>query len=175
MFSNPEKNLLQFGINEGMSVADFGVGSGHYALSIARKVGDTGKVYCIDVMNEMLYKVSLEAEQQMLHNIEFIWSNLENEKGSTIKTGSIEAVIIANTFFEIEKKIDLVAESLRILKEKGRVLLVDWQDSFAGMGPHKDYVVKKEDAIDFFVKGGFEVEREIDAGDHHYGIVFRKK
>lgn len=174
MFSNPEKNLIQFGISTGMYVADFGVGAGYYALSIARKVGEDGRVYCIDVENDMLTRLSMQAEEESLHNMEFILSDLENHKGSTIKKDHVDVVVIANTFFTLENKLDVLAEAYRILKNKGRLLFIDWADSFAGMGPHKDHVIKKDDAQKMLTESGFEFEREIDAGDHHYGLVLRK-
>lgn len=174
MFSNPEKNLIQFGIGEGMHVADFGAGNGYYAFALAKKVGETGRVYCIDVQNEMLQKVAKEADEEMLENIEIVWGDIEKPKGSTLKEGSIDVVLIANTFFQIENKLSFVNEALRILREKGRVLLIEWADSFAGMGPHQDHVIKKEDALKIFLDAGFTFDREIDAGEHHYGLIFRK-
>ena len=44
MFSNPEQNILQLGLREGMKVADFGSGSGVYSLSLLKHVGHTGRV-----------------------------------------------------------------------------------------------------------------------------------
>ncbi len=174
MFSNPEKNLIQLGVSVGMQIADFGAGNGYYAFALAKKVGETGRVYCIDVQNEMLQKIAKEAEEEMLQNLEIVSSDLEKEKGSTLKESSIDVVLIANTFFQIENKHAVVKEALRILRPKGRVLLIEWSDSFAGMGPHQDHVIKKEDSQKIFIEAGFVFDREIDAGEHHYGIVLRK-
>lgn len=174
MFSNPEKNLIQLGVSEGMVVADIGCGNGFYAKGLSIKVGDSGKVYCIDVQNDLLHKISIEAEEQGLHNLEFIWSDIEKEKGSTLKSDSVDLVVIANTFFQINKKWEVANEAYRIVHSKGRVLLIEWSDSFAGMGPHRDHIVSKEDSKDIFIKAGFVFEREIDAGSHHYGLVFIK-
>jgi len=41
-FSNPEKNIEQFALRLGSSVADFGSGSGHHSLSLAGAVGEKG-------------------------------------------------------------------------------------------------------------------------------------
>ncbi len=174
MFSNPEKNLIQFGISDGMQVADFGAGNGYYAFLLARKVGETGKVYCIDIQSDLLQKVSKEAEGEGLSNIEIVSGNIEKEKGSTLKEESVDVVLIANTFFQIEDREAVLKEAFRILRPKGRVLLIEWADSFAGMGPHKDHVVLKETAEKLFRDSGFTKDSEIDAGEHHYGLVFRK-
>jgi ubiquinone/menaquinone biosynthesis C-methylase UbiE len=86
----------------------------------------------------------------------------------------VDVVVIANTLFALDDKAGAAKEAMRILKKKGRVLLVEWADSFAGMGPHRDHVVPKEASTKIFVDVGFALEREIDAGSHHYGLVFRK-
>jgi ubiquinone/menaquinone biosynthesis C-methylase UbiE len=61
MFSNPEKNIVQLGVSEGMTIADFGAGNGFYAFLMAKKVGDNGKIYCVDIQKDMLHKLSEEA------------------------------------------------------------------------------------------------------------------
>lgn len=157
-----------------MSVADFGAGNGYYALLLAEKVGNTGKVYCIDIQADMIQKLQREAESKGLHNIEVITNNIEKEKGSTLPKDSEDVVLIANTFFMIDHKDLVAAEAYRILRPKGRLLFIEWSDSYAGMGPHKDHVVKREDAEKIFKEAGFALERQIDAGEHHYGLVFRK-
>jgi ubiquinone/menaquinone biosynthesis C-methylase UbiE len=174
MFSNPEKIIMQVGVSEGMYVADFGVGNGYYAQILAQRVGDTGKVFCIDVQNDMLHKLSMDSEDKSLFNMEYIWSNLENFRGSTIKKETIDLVVIANTLFQMTKKESVAEEAHKILRDKGRVLVVEWSDSYAGMGPHAIHLVPKDDVINVFEKAGFKMENEIDAGEHHYGLVFRK-
>ncbi|MDB5204600.1 MAG: type 11 methyltransferase [Candidatus Taylorbacteria bacterium] len=174
MFSNPEKNLIQFGISVGMQIADFGSGNGYYAFLLARKVGETGRVYCIDVQSDMLQKIAKEAETENIQNIEIITSDIEKEKGSTLTKDSVDVVLIANTLFQNDDKHAVAKEALRILRVKGRVLVIEWADSFAGMGPHKDHLVKKEDALKIFTDAGLVLDHEIDAGEHHYGLVFRK-
>jgi hypothetical protein len=52
------------------------------------------------------------------------------------------------------------------------VLFIEWTEAFGGMGPHATSVVTKTTATDLFSKYGFSVEKEIPAGDHHYGVLF---
>ena len=174
MFLNPQKNLEELSIGRGAHVADFGAGSGHYALAVARIVGEDGKVFCIDINGEMLTKVKNHARQEGLENLDIIKSDLEGEKGSKLQNESVELVIIANTLFALEKKEEVVQEAFRILRPKGRVLVVEWSDSFAGLGPHTSHIVTKEETQKIFESTKFKLEREISAGDHHYGLIFRK-
>lgn len=174
MFLNPQKNLLQVGLSESMTVADFGVGAGYYTFAASEMVGRSGSVFAVDVSNGLLRKVKNEAKLRKLSNIHIIWSDLEKQKGSTLKDGSVDLVIIANTLYQIGRKDRVAEESMRILRKKGRVLLVEWKDKLAGIGPHAKHLVKKEDAVSLFIKSGFLLDKEIASGDHHYGFLFRK-
>jgi ubiquinone/menaquinone biosynthesis C-methylase UbiE len=173
MFSNPEKILLQFGISNGTEVADFGAGSGFYSFLLANKVGETGKVFSIDVHKDMVKRLAREAQNRNLPNLEASWGDLEHENGSGLQAESVDSVIVANTLFSIENKKAFALESKRVLRKKGRVLLVEWADSFAGMGPHRDHVISMDDAKKIFEDAGFHFENEIEAGEHHYGLIFR--
>lgn len=176
MFSDPAKNIEQFSLGKGSYVADFGTGSGFYAFAAAEVVGNTGKVYAIDVQRDLLNKIKNEAENRHLKNIEVIWADLEHLGGTKLRDNSMDAIIVANLFFQLENKDNACVEIKRILKNNGRVLFVDWSSSFNNMGPHKDQIFSKDAAEKLFEKHGFVIDREIvSAGDQHYGIIFRKK
>lgn len=175
MFLNPLKNLKQVGVSESMVVADFGAGAGYYAFALSELVGNSGRVYCIDIRNDLLVKISREAEKKNISNISIILSDIEKEKSTSLLPQSVDLVVVANTFFQVGRKDRLIEEAKRILKTKGRLLLVEWQDNQAGIGPHSKHLVKKEEAISMFQKYGFVLDKEIDAGDHHYGLIFRPK
>jgi len=174
-FLEPRSILNQLGLSHGMHVADFGSGSGFYTLEAARMVGSDGRVYAIDVQKSMLSHTSEEARREGLHNIEFVWGDIEKEGGSKVLPNSMDVVILANTLFQIENKNVLAQEVKRVLKPGGRLLVVDWTDSFAGLGPHPDHIFPKREAGVLFEESGFEFIESSLAGPHHYSLVFRKR
>ncbi|MEK7117175.1 MAG: methyltransferase domain-containing protein [Patescibacteria group bacterium] len=174
MFSNPKNNLEQFGLTKGMKVADLGVGAGFYALEAARIVGAEGRVFCVDVQKELVAGVRRTAEKEGLNNLEAIWGDIEKPEGTKIKSATIDAVIVSNVLFQLEDKNGFVEEVVRILKPGGKVLVVDWTESFGGMGPHKDHVVTEEQSKQLFTAKGFLIDKKIDAGAHHYSFVAKK-
>ncbi|MFA5764057.1 MAG: methyltransferase domain-containing protein [Candidatus Paceibacterota bacterium] len=175
MFSDPEKNIEQFSLGKGNVVADFGAGSGFYSFAAAEAVGETGKVYAIDVQKDLLQKLKNEARNvRHLMNIEVVWADLEHLGGTKLRESSMDAVVAANLFFQIENKDNACMEIRRILKKNGRVLFVDWLGSFGGMGPHQSNVFPREAAEKLFEKHGFALEKETFSGGQHYGLIFRK-
>lgn len=174
MFSDPEKNINQFAIGEDWKVADLGAGSGAYTLSAAERVGSDGHVYAIDINRDLLSKISNEARERRLHAVQIIAGDVEKLGGTQLQDGTIDAAIAANIFFQLDNKKGLVQEIKRILKPSGRVLIVDWAASFGGIGPQGDRIVSLSEMKKLFEGAGFVYESEIDAGSHHYGIIYKK-
>ncbi|MFA6445917.1 MAG: class I SAM-dependent methyltransferase [Candidatus Paceibacterota bacterium] len=174
MFSDPVSNVEQFGISEGMHVADFGSGSGFYTLALAKAVGDIGKVYAIDIQKDLLQRLKNEAIRARMHNVEVVWGDLEHIGGMRLREASLDAVVLANIFFQVEDKTALVLEAKRILKRGSRALVVEWADSFGNMGAVDEAIVSPETIRELFKNNGFSFDREISAGEHHYGLIFRK-
>jgi ubiquinone/menaquinone biosynthesis C-methylase UbiE len=173
-FSDPEKNIEAMGLHEGSYVADLGAGSGFYSLAAAKLVGAGGRVYAIDVQEELLARIKNTAHLQNVTNLEVIHGDIEHVGGTRLKDQSIDVVIASNVLFQVENKQGFIQEIIRILKSGGRLMLVDWSESFGGMGPQADQVITQVDSQKMFTDAGLVFVNSINAGDHHYGLIFRK-
>jgi len=173
-FSSPRENVLQLGLREGARVGDFGAGSGHYTRALAPIVGPSGKVYAIDVQEDVLKHLRINSHEHHLISIETVWGDIEHPGGTHLRDGSLDAVVLANTFFQIEHHAGLVGEMKRVLKPDGKLLVVDWAGSFGGMGPAAEKVVSEHSAEEFFATNGFHKVKSFKAGAHHYGIIFNR-
>lgn len=173
MFSDPQKNISQFHIDPGMKVVDLGCGSGFYSILAAKAVGSSGRVISIDIHKDILNKLSKEAEEEGITNLDVVWADIDEEYGSTLADKIADRVLVTNTLFQVEKKENVIKEAKRILKDKGTLLIVDWSESFGGLGPDPAHVVNPEDVIKMCEENGLELFKEIQAGDHHYGYIFK--
>lgn len=171
MFTDPNKNLEQFDVAPPMKVADFGAGSGYYAIALGKMVGEEGRVYAIDLDPELLLKIRHTAVEHRLTNVDILQGDLETTEGSNLKADSIDRGIVSNLLFQIENKQAALKEVFRVIKKNGKVLIVDWEDSFGGLGPKKEMVFSKDAARKMITEVGFVFDREISAGNHHYGII----
>lgn len=159
-----------------MTVADFGCGSGHYVIEAARRVGKSGKVYGIDIQQEMLSFVRSQAKLENLSNIETIWADLEMPDATRLKENSVDMIIISNILFQAENKEQIVKEAFRILKPEGKVAAIEWniETGAINFGPAMANRISPSDAKSLFEKTGFSLEKEFDPGEHHYGLIFKK-
>jgi ubiquinone/menaquinone biosynthesis C-methylase UbiE len=175
MFSDPEKNLKAFGLKENDIVADLGAGTGYYTVA-AGKMVPRGKVYAVEVVKDFLTTIKSKALDEKLSNVECIWGDIEKPGGTKLGDGIIDAAIASNILFQVERKDRFIDEINRILKKGGKVLLVDWIiDKGLTMPVAKlKNAVPKEKALELFTTVGFKLEREIDAGANHYGMILVK-
>ena len=172
-FLNPEKVIKDFNIKKGMEIADFGCGAGYFTIPIAESVGKNGKVYAFDVLRTALESVRSKARVNGLENIELIRTNLELPNGSGLNNSSVDIVLMANILFQSPKKSAILKEAGRILKKGGRLIVIDWKND-QPMGPPKKFIVSKDLVKNLAEKKGLKFDREIPAGNRHWGIIFIK-
>lgn len=173
MFSDPQKNLSLFGVDIGMKVVDLGAGSGFYTIEAAKMVGPRGRVYAVDVMQDILSKIKNSAALAGVHNVEIVWGNIEKIGGTKLREAMADRVILSNTLFQVAAadRDNLALEAKRITKPGGKLMVIDW---VAGGALSPKQVVPRMVAEGTFEKAGFQIERTFDAGDHHYGIIFKR-
>jgi ubiquinone/menaquinone biosynthesis C-methylase UbiE len=174
MFSNPRANVAELGVTPGMTIVDFGAGSGEYALALAPLVGERGRVYAVEVQKELLDRLAAEARARHLSNLEIIWGNLEKHGGSKLADSSADLVLLANILFQSTARYSLALEAKRVLRPRGRAAVIDWSDSFGGLGPRADQVARPDEVKRIFAEAGFSLASEFSAGAHHYGLIFQK-
>ena len=170
-FVNPQEVLNQLKLEGDIIAADFGSGSGGWTIPLAKRL-KFGKVYAIDILAEPLFALKSKAEIEKVYNIETIRSNVEGKQGSKLPDAFCHLVLATNLLFEAEDKKQILAEAKRVLKKKGKILVVDWLPE-APQGPKEGRISAEEvkrEAKDLNLK----LEKEFPAGVYHYGLVFIK-
>lgn len=175
MFIEPNVAVDSLDVLPGMTAADFGAGAGFYTIALARRLGDSGKVYAIDIRKETLEVVRSKAKAEKLSNVEALWGDLEKPEGSHLQSNSLDIVVISNILFQASDKAAVAGEAARVLRRGGRVMVVEWLSSSpGGLGPPQEHRVAKNEVESLFRQHNLNFEKEFDAGMHHFGLIFRK-
>lgn len=162
-FLNPDSVVDEWDVRPGEVIADFGAGSGFFSIALARRVGYAGKIYALDIREEALEAVKARAKSFRLLNVETMKTDLERERGSTLKNETMDKVIISNILFQTENKKNIAEEAFRILKPSGVVITIEWKEK-----------IPKNETQRLFETIGFSLKKEFNAGSHHYGLIFKK-
>lgn len=170
-FLNPHTVVNEFGLKPGIRVADFGSGSGDFAISIARIVGKDGIVSAIDIRISALEVLNSHIKLEGFRNIKPINGNLEKENGSKLKIVSQDFVLCSNILHQADNPFAVLKEAYRVLKPSGKLIIIDWQRQFV-FGPRQR--ISKEEAQKLARDVGFKFERELSLVASHYGFIFLK-
>jgi ubiquinone/menaquinone biosynthesis C-methylase UbiE len=161
-------------IQKGSLIADFGSGPGYFTIPLAKAVGDDGKVYALDVLTSALETVDSKAKMLGLSNIFTKRVNLEKEGGSKIENESVNWIIMKDILFQNKNKEIILKEAYRILKNEGKVLVIEWDKPVVGVGPEQNLRIETEDLKRMIIANYFKIEKKIETGNFHYGLLLVK-
>ncbi len=173
-FLDPDAVVGEFGITPGMRIADFGCGAGHIGILSAQKTGKDGLVTALDIMEDKLDSFRARAKAMGLENVETKRANLEVLGSTGLSDDSQDMVILINILFQSTKKADILKEAHRVLKPGGSAIVVDWKQGSGGFGPPSELRTAPETMQNLFGGEGFSLQRPFNAGQFHYGLIFKK-
>jgi len=167
--------LSKAGLEENMKVADLGCGNmGYFAFQSAKIVGDNGKVFAVDIMRTVLEIIDRKIKTDNLKNIKTVWSDIEKFKATKIENNSLDIVLLINTLYQSQKRVEILRESIRMLKKGGKIVVIEWKNVKIPFGPPVSDRVKIEILKINASKLGLKLEKEFFAGSYHYGLIFIK-
>jgi arsenite methyltransferase len=109
-------------LREGETVLDLGSGGGIDVILSARRVGESGRAYGLDMTDEMLELAQRNAEEAGVGNAVFLKGHMEE---IPLPAGSVD-VVISNCVINLSvDKQAVLSEIRRVLKPGGRVGVSD--------------------------------------------------
>ncbi len=112
--------------------------------------------------------------QQGLSQVDVLWCDLETPQSIRIPDESLDIALLVNTLYQCADRETVIEQVHRTVRPGAVVYVVDWADSFSGVGPTAADVVYKDVMVDLFESQCFVLEREYPAGHFHYGLAFRR-
>jgi len=170
-WQKPDQVVETLNLTPGQTVADIGVGTGYFAFRLAEAVGPSGKVYAVDLQQEMLDTVQERIQEKGTSNVVPTHSEpLE----TPLPDAEMDLVFIANVTHEYDEIDAGIQSCARILKPKGRLAVVDWKYTETSSGPPLNHRLPPERLEEAAGKAGLSAIEKHDFLPNHYFIVFEK-
>lgn len=163
----PNRIMDVLGIKEGSSVADIGAGSGWFTVRAAKRVGNTGAVYAVEINAEYVKYIDDRAQRERLANIHTV---LGKEDDPLLPAKSVDAVLLLRTYHEVAQPVILLKRTREAMRPGALLGIIDRNGSPDAHGVDKAIV------IDEVTRAGFSLVGEHDfvkPDNVDYFLVFR--
>ncbi len=156
----------------GMHVADFGCGrTGQLVFRAAETVGDRGIVYAVDILKDVLETIAKNAALRSLSQVRTVWSNIEKVGASAIPEALLDVVFFVDSFSSLTQRDNALAEAARLLKDKARLVIVDWTDTNFPLAPKDRRPVDFAGIISWAATQGFAVQEDEPIGAYRRQLI----
>jgi SAM-dependent methyltransferase len=128
------------GIAAGKSVADIGAGSGWFTVRAAKRVGESGHIYAVDINPEAIRYISERMQQEHLPNVKTILSKPDDPM---LPSDSVDAVLLLKTYHEVARPVTLMRNLRTALRPGAKVGVIDRNGNGEDHGVESDVVIRE--------------------------------
>ena len=112
-------------LKPGEIVADIGAGSGYFSWRMARKVGASGRVYAVEIQQEMLDILMANMKRRQVGNIvQPVLSTVQDPK---LPTAAVDTILLVDVYHEFDFPYEMTRAMIDALKPGGRLVLVEYR------------------------------------------------
>jgi arsenite methyltransferase len=171
-YQKPHEVLTALGLKPGEVIADIGAGSGYFTFRLAHHVGDTGKIYAVDVSPDMILHINRRIRELKVDNVISI---LADPDDPLLLDASVNRFFFSNSWHHIDNPTKYLALMKKMLKPAGEIMIIDFHKKDLPVGPPMPMKIAREDLIKQMESNGFRLAKEHTFLPYQYFLVFVSK
>lgn len=164
---DPKNSLRKAGFTENMVLCDIGAGTGVFtfpATEISNK-----DIYALDISDSMLELLTNRMAERNIKNLKI---KKVDSAILPVNDKSCDMAIMVTVFHEIDNKEVMIDEIKRILKPKGKLMIIEFHRRKTPMGPPAEHRIAEEYVEELAESKGLKTISKFSLGDNFYCIVF---
>ncbi|MFZ5945606.1 MAG: class I SAM-dependent methyltransferase [Bacillota bacterium] len=166
---NPEATLIRAGFKQNMVMCDIGAGSGVFSFPAAQI--SSNDIFALEISDSMIELLEKRAAERNILNLKI---KKVDSQVLPLKSGTCDMVIMVTVLHEIQDKQFMLKEIKRILKEKGKLLIIEFHKRTTPMGPPVDHRISEENIGKICQDISLINIDKFSLGENFYGILFEK-
>lgn len=155
--------IRQLNLKPGSQVADIGCHEGYMTFKLSTAVGEKGLVYAVDVEQNKLDQLKINQEQSKVKNVIAIKGDYDDPK---LPVNSLDAVIIVDTYHEMDDHDAILQHVMKALKPGGRFVvcepIAEERRKMLRADQERKHELGMSYALDDLVKAGFTIIKKQD-------------
>jgi arsenite methyltransferase len=171
-YQKPHEVITALNLKPGEVIADIGAGSGYFTFRLARHVGNTGRVYAVDVSPDMIVHLNRRIRDLQLKNVVTI---LAAPDDPLLADASVDRFFICDTWHHIGDHPRYLTLLKKMLKADGQVVMIDFRKTETPVGPPLEMRIDRDDLLREMETNGFRLTAEHTFLPHQYFLVFKVK
>ena len=167
----PDRVIDAFGVKKGEIIADIGAGTGFHAFRLADKVGVDGKVYAVEIQDELLKFMSDKMKKKNVKNLVLVKSS---ESNPNLPPQSCDKILVANTYYYLQEPVKFMGHLRKAIKPDGRVAIIDLDATKQTKKHFKNRrkIITPAELIAEMKQAGFQFIESFDFLDTRFYLVF---
>jgi arsenite methyltransferase len=117
--------LQNLKIRAGDVIADIGCGGGFFTFEFLKEVGESGKVFAVDVDGKMLQYITQKAEQEGRTNLIPV---LAEASKLVLPEFDCDLFFLRNVFHHLPQPGEYIRQLKKSLKPEGRIAVIDYRN-----------------------------------------------
>jgi cyclopropane fatty-acyl-phospholipid synthase-like methyltransferase len=170
-YQKPHEVITALDLKPGEVVADIGSGSGYFTLRLAAHVGDSGRVYGVDVDPEMVRHLNRRVRDAALRSVHVLLADPDDP----LLPEPVDRFLIVDTWHHIGDQAKYLALMRKLLRPGGQIIMIDFQKKELPLGPPLAMKIAREDLIQQMETNGFHLVKEHTFLPYQYFLVFLAK
>lgn len=146
-------------LKEGMTVADIGCGIGYHSMMMAKLIGATGKVLCVDIQQKMLDMLKERAKKENVSNFELIKGKYTDPM---LPKGKVDLILLVDAYHEFTDPENMLKKMRDSLTEKGVIVLVEFRKEDKSVPIKEDHKMSKAQIEKEMGANGLKLIRSYD-------------
>ena len=151
--------LSKLALKPGMVVADIGAGSGLFSRPLAKAVAPAGKVYAVDVQQDLLDHINKRDKDENIRNIQTVLGEFNDPK---LPARDVDLAFINDVLHHIQNRAVYLKALAKYVKAYGRIAIIEMNKNDPNT-PHKsqpELLVGREEIQQWMSDAGFKLVQE---------------
>ena len=167
---DPYQILTWAPIDTHHKVADIGCGPGYFALPLAKYLS-YGRLYALDIDDEMLEAFRKRAEEARVSNIETMKCG---DVDFPLEERSLDGLLLAFVIHESQNRGTFMSAAARLLKPKGWCCVLEWRRKETDDGPPLEIRIEPQEMEALARDAGLTPYRRRDLKGTQYMLLMRR-